>query len=320
MKWCDARGWCGSWVPVFLASLLFFGPCATITAAEGLTDKMHELMREQELRDQQKPRPQPPPQRPDIGHPPDPLPGRRPPMHPPQVKPAPPPPPPIHRPEPERRPPVVHHDPPPSRHHRPGNSWRRDRCWDLWGGRGAAYHRCLDGRHEYLYPAPRYERAPSVYLEAPPPVIIEAPPPPVIRYRQDELPANLLAERFPVWYAPRVTAAAVITAQDPDRNDRSFHLVGILPGGNVDLLDECLARSLNDARVQINEIAPYSSVRDADAEAVVFVGGDSLNVQILAEGCAQFDDRGCRDLGLDICDLLLDAEHSARKNGLGIWR
>ncbi len=309
MKLVDARCGCFSWMPVLLASLLLSGQFSVIAAAEGLTEKMHELMREQELRDQQKPKPQ----RPNPGQLPDPLPGRKPPIYQPQGKPAPPPPPPpVHRPEPYRRPPVVHREPPPSYHHRPGNSWRRDRCWDLWGGRGPAYHRCLDGRHEYLYPAHRYERAPSVY--------IEAPPPPVIRYREPDWPANLLAERFPMWYAPRVTAAAVITVQDPDRNDRSFHLAGILPGGNVDYLDECLARTLGDARVQVNEIAPFSNVRGADAEAVIFVGGTALNVQVLAEGCAQFDDRGCRDLGLDICDTLLDAEHSARRSGLGIWQ
>ena len=314
MKWFVTRGWWYFRMPVCLAVLLLSGLHATHAAAEGLTDKLHELMREQELREQQKPRPQqqPVPPRPNPGQQPEPRPGRKPPNAQPQVTPAPPPPPPMHRPAPDRRPQEIHRDDHSSHRRRPEHDWRRDRCWELWGGSGSSYRRCLDGRHEYLYPGYRYERAPAV--------ILEAQPPPVIRYREPDLPDSLQAERFPVWYAPRVAPGAVVIAQDSDRIDRRFHLIGVQAGDSGEYLEECLARNLNDARVQVNEIVPFSSTRGADAEAVIFIRGTTLNAQVLAEGCAQFDDQGCREFGLDICDALLEAEYSARRSGLGIWR
>lgn len=207
--------------------------------------------------------------------------------------------------------PSVIHRPPPVYHH-DDNDWRKRRCWEIWGGRGHQFNRCLDGDREYLYPRPRYERETRVY--------IDASPPPVIYYRQPEWPANLLAERYPIWYAPEVNAEGIISAKDGYRNYRSFHLVGIRPGEDASFTASCIARNLTDSRVQINEVASYSNYSGADAEAVVFTGKTVLNLQILAEGCAEFDADACADLDLDICRTFQDAEDSARRNRLGVWR
>lgn len=275
----------------------------------GLYEKMQEVMREQQIRDQQQRDQQqtkPAPPRPN----PSPQPRPEPPGYHPPNRPAPPPPPPVHRPEPDHRPPVVHRDPPRRQYYR-HDDWRRRRCAEMWGG-GPSYYRCLDGRHDYLYPGQRYERDTSVY--------IETLPPPVVRYQAPDWPASLQADRFPVWFAPRVAGNGIVTVQDPDRNERSFHLAGIRAGNDRDLLDDCIARNLTESSVQVNEAASFSNFRGADAEAVVFAGDTALNIQVLAEGCAEFDDRECRNLGLDICDILLDAETSARRERLGLWR
>ena len=209
------------------------------------------------------------------------------------------------------RPPVVIHRPPPVYHH-DDNDWRKRRCWEIWGGRGYQFNRCLDGDREYLYPRPQHERETRVY--------IDASPPPVIYYRQPEWPANLLADRYPLWYSPEVNSEGIITAKDGYRNYRSFHLAGIRSAEDANFTASCIARNLTDSRVQINEVASYSNYRGADAEAVVFTGNTVLNLQVLAEGCAEFDADACQDMDLDFCRTFQDAENSARSSRLGIWR
>ncbi len=151
-------------------------------------------------------------------------------------------------------------------------------------------------------------------------MVIETPPPVVIRESGPDWPANLLADRYPVWYEPQVTSDAVITAQDAYRNNRSFHLVGIRSDNDRNSLATCIARNLTSAKIQINEVDSDSRYEGADAEAVVFIGNAVLNLQILAEGCAEFDAAACNDMDLDFCDAFQDAESSARRNRLGIWR
>ena len=40
----------------------------------------------------------------------------------------------------------------PSEYDRDNYDWRERRCWELWGGRGHQFNRCLDGDRDYLYP------------------------------------------------------------------------------------------------------------------------------------------------------------------------
>ena len=202
-----------------------------------------------------------------------------------------------------------------------GPSWRHDRCWSLWGGYGSAYWRCVDGYPGYLHPAPGFGG--TVVVEPPPVVVAPAPvpaPPVPVEPAAPAWPPGLTAERFPVWFAPQVTAPGVVSVEDPDRNRRAFHLLGIRSTKATRALDDCISRYLTRAQVQVNEVVPASRYRGADAEAVVFVDNLILNLEILNEGCAAFDETSCRESGFDACAELANAETVARINRAGIWR
>ena len=112
----------------------------------------------------------------------------------------------------------------------------------------------------------------------------------------------------------------MVSVEDPDRNRRAFHLLGIRSTKATRALDDCISRYLTRAQVQVNEVVPASRYRDADAEAVVFVDNLILNLEILNEGCAAFDETSCRESGFDACAELANAETVARINRAGIWR
>jgi hypothetical protein len=204
-----------------------------------------------------------------------------------------------------------------------GPSWRHDRCWSLWGGYGPAYWRCVDGYHEYLYPAPGFTG--TVVVEPPPVVVAPAPvpvpaPPVAVESAPPAGPSSLTAEPYPVWFAPQVSAPGVVSVEDPDRNRRAFHLVGVRSTKQTRALDDCIGRYLTRAQVRVNEVIPASRYRGADAEAVVFVDDLVLNLEVLTEGCAEFDATTCAESGFDGCTELANAETVARINRVGIWR
>ncbi len=202
-----------------------------------------------------------------------------------------------------------------------GPSMRHDRCWSLWGGYGPAYWRCVDGYHEYLYPAPGFTG--TVVVEPPPVVVAPAPapaPPVAVAPAAPAWPPGLTAAQYPVWFAPELTAPGVIRVEDPDRNRRAFHLLGIRTPRDAKALDDCIGRYLTRAQVRVNEVIPASRYRGADAEAVVFVDDLILNLEVLTEGCAEFDATTCRESGFDACTELANAETVARINRAGIWK
>ena len=191
--------------------------------------------------------------------------------------------------------------------------WRREKCQRLWGGRGYEYSRCLDGEGKYLYPEQYEPRETTIYIE-------KSPPPQVVPFVDPDGPMNLRAENYPRWYEAELREEAVIAARDSSGNYRRFHLVGVNTGSDPEFAASCIAENLSNSTVQVNEISSTSSYDGADAEAVVFSGDTVLNVQVLADGCAQFDARACNDLELDFCDDLQEAESTARRNKVGIWR
>ena len=200
--------------------------------------------------------------------------------------------------------------------------WRQDRCGGLWGGSGYSYGRCMDGYQEYLYPAPGFGA--GVVIEAAPPVVLApAPmpaPPVMVEPGGTAGPASLVGEQFPVWFGPQVTGPGVVSVEDPDRNRRAFHLLGIRTPKDSKSLKECITRYLTRAQVHVNEVAPASRYRGADAEAVMFVDDLILNLEILSEGCAAFDTTTCKETGFDACGELSNAETVARINRVGIWK
>jgi hypothetical protein len=222
---------------------------------------------------------------------------------------------------------TIHRDPNWSRNQRwrddrnPNRNWYRTRendrdwaiahCRRIWGNRGASFERCLGGDRWYRYPRIRHDRNTVIYFE----VVTQ----PEVRYIEPPRPAGLRSDWFPIWYLPQLATDTVITAQDPYQRNKSFHLAGILPSIDPDFTASCVARNLTEPTIRINEIAPFGRLHDADAEAVVFVGDTVLNMQILAEGCAEFDYTGCEEMGLDFCDLFQDAENYAKRNRIGIW-
>ena len=117
-----------------------------------------------------------------------------------------------------------------------------------------------------------------------------------------------------------MSAPGVVSVEDPDRNRRAFHLVGVRSTKQTRALDDCIGRYLTRAQVRVNEVAPASRYRGADAEAVVFVDDLVLNLEVLTEGCAAFDETTCRETGMDGCAVLANAETVARINRVGIWR
>ncbi len=189
--------------------------------------------------------------------------------------------------------------------------WAIAHCRGIWGGHGASFERCLDGDRWYRYPRIRHDRNTVIYFE----VVAQ----PEVRYIEPPRPASLRSDWFPIWYLPQLATDTVITAQDPYQQNKSFHLAGILPSIDPDFTASCVARNLTEPTIRINEIAPFGRLHDADAEAVVFVNDTVLNMQILAEGCAEFDYTGCEEMGLDFCDLFQDAENYAKRNRIGIW-
>lgn len=223
---------------------------------------------------------------------------------------------------PGSRPPDRHYSPPPEARHRPPpshhrsfdfNDHRRRHCLRIWEGRGYQYNRCMDGDYVYMYPSRSHDRDTSIFIGIP-------TPPPIIRYQQPMWPERMRSGRFPTWYMPLVSDDATITAQDSDRNYRSFHLLGIRTGDDQEFTASCISRNLTDSSIQVNEIVTTRRHERADVEAVVISNNAILNIQVLADGCAEFDDADCNDMGQDFCDNFRDAEEYARRNRIGIWR
>jgi hypothetical protein len=211
-------------------------------------------------------------------------------------------------------PPEARHRPPPSRHRSfDFDDHRRRHCLRIWEGRGYQYNRCMDGDYVYMYPSRSYDRDTSIFIGIP-------APPPIIRYQQPMWPERIRSGRFPTWYMPLVSDDATITAQDSNRNYRSFHLLGIRTGDDQEFAASCISRNLTDSSIQVNEIVTTRRYERADVEAVVISNNAILNIQILADGCAEFDDSDCDDMGQDFCDSFRDAEEYARRNRIGIWR
>lgn len=194
-----------------------------------------------------------------------------------------------------------------------GHDWRRERCLRLWRGGGYEYARCLDGDDRYLYPEQYEQRETTIHLD-------RSPPPPAVPFIDPDGPMNLRAGNYPVWYEAELRGEAVIGARNPGGSYRRFHLVGVDSGRDEDFAASCIADRLGDGTVWINEVSSASRYDGADAEAVVFSGETALNVQVLADGCAEFDARTCNDLDLDFCDELQEAENAARRNKVGIWQ
>lgn len=208
--------------------------------------------------------------------------------------------------------PEVRHRPPPRHRDYDYRPHRRQHCLRIWEGRGYQYDRCMDGDRFYMYPSRSRDRDTSIFIGIP-------SPPPVISYRP-AWPERLRSGRFPTWYMPLVTDDATITAEDANGNPRSFYLLGIRTGNDADFSASCIARNLTDSTIQVNEIVTRRRHERADVEAVVISGDGILNTQILADGCAEFDDSDCDDMGQDFCDSFREAEEYARRNRLGIWR
>lgn len=226
-----------------------------------------------------------------------------------------------HRPEhhsPAYRPFDHHYDRYPSHSH----DWRRERCRRLWGGSGYEYHRCLDGETRYLFPENFEESNTTIIIEPPPaPVIVQTPPAAVVPFVDPDGQPDLRADRHEVWFDAEVTGESIITARDSFGKPRRFHLVGIGQGENPDFTISCITEKLgNNRTVRINEVGAVNDTAEADAEAVIFIGNRVLNLQVLNDGCAEFDARACSELQLSFCDTFQDAESAARRNRLGIWR
>ena len=95
--------------------------------------------------------------------------------------------------------------------------------------------------------------------------------------------------------------------------------------------------SVADTQVTIRMPAPHTLQLDLEIETagrrmtghsvntgvphlVVFVDDLVLNLEVLTEGCAAFDETTCRETGMDGCAVLANAETVARINRVGIWR